>query len=321
MYNEELKEKFLLRYTNVNRWKMGRYLFEALEKYENAWGADICTRSTEELQPVVSEISGMRESSIHSRLSILKDYFRWCLENGVPGATDGIFAVESIDLGKIKRMTVANPTHLQAYLDCIYEDESEGTMDCVYRCYFWLAYSGIAEDKIVNLTTSNVNFMNMSVDYENTSYPIYREGIQAFRNCAELKSFKINHPHYTTYKDRVEGDQLMRGVKKTTSIVTIRSIVSRRQGNRSSWRGKSKDSKDMNLMLSYPRLQLSGLYYRQYEYERAGGKVDFMDAALRFTEGKTYRLESGRNLIGAVHRRRAGQYQEDYIRWKEAHSI
>lgn len=321
MYNEELKERFLLRYTNVSRWKMGKYLFEALEKYENAWGADICTRSTEELQRVVNEISGMRENSIHSRLSILKDYFRWCIENGVPGAGDGIFAVDSIDLSKIKRMTVANPMHLQAYLDCIYEDESEGTMDCVYRCYFWLAYSGIPEDEIINLRISNVNFINMSVDYDATSYPIYREGIPAFRNCAELKSFKINHPNYTTYKDRVNGDQLMRGLKKTTSISTIRSVVSRRQGNRNMWKGKDKDNKEMNLVLSYPRLQLSGLFYRQYEYERAGGKVDFMDAAIKFAEGKRYRLESGRNLIGAVHRRHASHYREDYLRWKEAHSI
>ena len=75
-----------------------------------------------------------------------------------------------------------------------------------------------------------------------------------------------------------------------------------------------------DLQLSFYRVRMSGLFYRTYEIERAGGTVDFSDAALRLMDGKTYSL-SGREKIEHNQLRIERDYFEDYQRWKLAFSM
>ena len=74
------------------------------------------------------------------------------------------------------------------------------------------------------------------------------------------------------------------------------------------------------MKLSYSRIWISGLFYRMYERERAGLPVDFSEAASRFMEGRTYKLESGRNTLESYQRRVAREYLLDYEYWKSTFS-
>lgn len=317
MYNEELKTKFVRGYTNsISTAEVCQTIFNAFEQYEVEWGADLCTRSTEELQPVVDGLVGFRARSKWMMLIILKDYVKWCIGMKVPGACDGMLKIETVGLEKVKHQTVASPLHLQRYLDSICEPESEETTDNIYRCFYWLAYGGVAEEDILSIKCSDVDLNNMVVRYNDTEVPIYREALPAFKNCVNLTQFVYKHPNYDklVYKDRADGDTLVRGIRSAPSIKAMRVELSRRS--------KAKmDEGKTDLKLSYFRVWISGLFYRMYERERAGMPVDFSAAAAQFMEGKTYKLDRGRNTPEAKKRQLTRDYLEDYERWKLAFAI
>lgn len=317
MYNRELKEKFIFGYTkSENTMRVCLSVFDMFEKYEIKWGADLCTMSAETLQPVVDDLVGLRSRSKWSRIIILKDYVKWCINNGVPNACDGMLKITSIGFKKIKQQTVANPLHLQKYLDSICEPESEKTIDNVYRCFYWLAYSGIAEEDILSIKCSDIDMVNMLVHCKGVEYPIYREALPSFKNCIELTQFVYKHPNYNKpiYKNRIDGDILVRGFRSEPSVKVLRAELSRRS------KIKLTDG-ETDLKLSYFRVWISGLFYRAYESERAGIKPDFSTTAAHFMEGKTYKLDSGRNTPEAKKRQLAKDYLEDYERWKTAFII
>lgn len=316
MYNEELKLKFVREYTNsIKTAEACAATFQAIEPYEREWDADVCTRSADELRPVVEVLAGFRAKS-WSRMFILKDYVKWCISIGVPEACDGVLNIADAGLDKIRTQTVASPLHLQTYLDSICESESEQTVDNIYRCFYWLAYGGIAEEDILNIKCTDVDFQNMVVRYNDTEAPIYREALPTFKNCVELTQFVYKHPNYNklVYKDRASGDTLIRGIRGLPSLKVLRAELSRRS--------KSKiDTGKTNLKLSYYRVWISGLFYRMFEQERAGIPVDFSATAAQSMVGKSYKLASGRNTLESKKRRLVRSYHEDYERWKLAFLI
>lgn len=327
MYNTELKERFIKDFsTNTGRRHLATVMFNSLEPYEEAWNADFCTRSKDELTPVVSELVGFRTNSKRTRMSILNEYVRWCIKNNIDGACDELFLIEELGLDKLKRQMVANPQHLQRYLSCICDAESEETVDCIYRCFYWLAYSGMDDDEeALKVTVDEVSFEDMVIRHGGKEYPIYREAIPALKNCVKLTQFRYKHPNYApdkvVYKERAEGSTLLRGITNDKSVKAMRVDMSRRAKNAKYKSISDTDDKSLDLKLSFYRVWLSGMFYRVCEAERAGMPVDFMDVASIMMEGKTYKLDSGRNLIGAKQRQLASDYLEDYNRWKEAYSI
>lgn len=326
MYNTEIKTRFITEViTSASRRNLVTVMFNALEPHEKAWGADICTRNKEELQPVVSELVGFRTKSQRARMSALKAYVRWCIQNQIEGACDELFLIDELGLDKLKRQMVANPQHLQRYLNCICDAESEETVGCIYRCFYWLAYGGMQEEDVFDVVESDVNLEDMVVRHGGNEYPIYREAIPAFKNCVNLRQFRYKHANYSAdkvvFKERASGNMLLRGISESKSIKAVRVEMSRRAKNPKFMSITDKDDKSLDLKLSFYRVWLSGLFYRTYEAERAGMPADFLAAAEQFMEGKTYKLDSGRNLIGAKQRQLASDYLEDYNRWKEAYSI
>lgn len=317
MYNPEIKTSFLNQYTqSSNTAEMCTRLFDALSKFEEEWGADLCTMPAEKLQPAVESVVGLRFKSKWTKIIVLKDYGRWCLANGVPGASDGIMNINATGLDKIRVMMVSSPAHLQACLDAVFDPESDKTIDCTYRCYYWLAYAGFPEKEILNVKVKNVDLDDLVVRYNGKEYPIYREGIKAIRNSAKLKEFSYIHPLYSKriVRNRVDGDMIMRGIKAEPNICGLRAELSRRNTQ------AVKDGKTF-VSITYYRVWLSGVFYRALEKEKMGLPVDFSDTAKEFMSGKEYKLDSGRNTLKSVQRRIEKDYVQDYERWKAAYMI
>lgn len=316
MYNEDLKKRFVRDYTgSLNTANVAATVFNAVEKYETEWNADLCTRSTEELQPVIDEIVGLRSRSKWMTLTILKEYVKWCIAMKVPGACDGMLHIEAVGLDKVRHQMVSSPLHLQRFMDSIFDSESDETIDNIYRCYFWMAYGGIDEDDTILIRNEDVDFSEMIIRYKTISVPIYREALPAFRNAVNLTSFVYKHPNYskTIRRDRVPGDTIMRGIKAVTKAFTMRATLSKRNI-------KAVEEGKTDMQLSFYRVRMSGLFYRIYEMERAGIAPNFSDAALRVMDGKTYSLK-GREKIEHKQNRIERDYMEDYQRWKLAFSI
>ena len=328
MYNEEVKQRFIKEFnSSLSRRKTTMDVFNLLEPYEENWGSDFCTRSKSEIQPVIGEIVGFRTKSQSTRVSILKSYVRWCIENRVEGACDELLSIKTNEIGleKLKRQMVASPQHLQRYLNCLFDKDSEETVGCVYRCFYWLAYGGMREEDVLNVTTSDVDLQRMVVRYNGYEYPIYREAVPAFTNCVRLKEFRYKNSNYvferSSFRERASGDMLLRGFGESESLNAFRVEMSRKARLQKFRADKDMNDKSLDLKLSFYRVWLSGLFYRTYENERAGMPVDFSTASKFFTEGKNYKLDSGRNTILAKQRKVAREYLEDYNRWKEVYSV
>ena len=316
MYNEEQKKRFIRDYTgSLNTANVAVTIFNILERYEQAWGADLCTKSAVELQPAIDDVVGLRNRSKWMYLTILKEYVKWCLAMKTPGACDGMLHVESVGLERVKRQMVSSPLHLQKYLDDLFDNEQEETIDNVYRCYFWMAYGGIDEEDTILIKNDDIDLQRMLIRYKTTIVPIYREAIPAFKNILTLTSFLYKHPNYSKpiWRERVPGDTVMRGVRSTTKVFTMRGSISKRNV-------EAVELGRTNLQLSFYRVKMSGLFYRTYEMERAGFPVTFSEAALRLMDGKTYSL-SGNEKLRHRQNRIEREYFEDYQRWKLAFSI
>lgn len=316
MYNEEMKSRFIREYTgSLNTANVATTIFNAMEEYEKSWNADLCTRSSEELQPVITEITGLRSKSKWMALTILKEYVKWCIAMQVPGACDGMLQIQTVGLDKVKHQMVSSPLHLQKFLDDVFDPESEETLDNIYRCYFWMAFGGIDEEDTILIQNEQVDFGQMVIYYKTTNIPIYREALPAFRNAVSLSSFLYKHPNYSkpVRRDRVPGDTLMRGIRATTKTFTMRTTLSKRNI-------KAIEDGLTDLQLSFYRVRMSGLFYRVYEMERASIPTSFSEAALRVMDGKTYTLH-GREKLEHRQNKIERSYMEDYQRWKLAFSI
>lgn len=320
MYNTELKEKFVKQFTDsISTREACLKLFNKFEPYETEWGSDLCTQSAETLNPIINGLVGFRVTSKNYCMSILSNYVQWCIDNNVPGACDGVLHVKPDNIETVKRQTVRNPKHLQKYLNEICVPESMQTTDNTIRCFYWLAYAGMKEEDIFKVRTTDVHLDRMEVVYDGEPYNIYKEGLGAFNNCVNLKQFVYTNPNYTEdkiiYKDRVPGDILIRGIKGTLSEKTMRVTLSKKSKKClevDPTTGKPKT----DLKLSYYRVWISGVFYRLYENELAGYKPDFKGLADMVSEGKEYKVSSGRNTQESKRRKLASEYAADYRRWK-----
>lgn len=315
MYNEDIKKKFISGYTrSIHTAEAARTVFNAMEPYETVWGADLCTRSAEQLQPAIDNIMGLRSYSKWTALTALREYTKWCMLMKLPGACDGMMHVDTLGLEKIRKRMVASPFHLQKYFNEVFDAESEETIDNIYRCYLWLAYDGMSEEDALNVRSDDVDFQNMLISCNDIEIPIRHEALPAFRNAATLKSFRYKHPNYKPVRrDRAAGDTIMRGIKANTQVMTIRSTLSKRFSE------AFKENRT-ELQLSFYRIWLSGLFYRMYERERAGVQVNFSEIAVREMAGRDYSLNGG-GTLKQKENRKAKDYMEDYQRWKLAFSI
>lgn len=314
MYNSDIKEEFINFYTDKENTKKNCVaLFEVVARYEEKWGADICTRPTEDVIAVLDDVTGIRICTKAYRAAIIKKYLQWCVSKKIPGAINSMENIETpLGLDKLKSHTVSGPRHLQAYLDSVYSPEFQNTLDNTFRCFFWLAYGGMAEEDIFTVNTNDVDFERMIVRYRSTEVPIYREAVPAFKQCVESDAFHYERPinsKSTLVSPRITGSILIRGCRAEPNVMSFRSTLSRQSK-------KALESGRTELELSYFRVWLSGLFYRMHENEQLGIKPDFLPTALQISEGKTYKLDKGRNKIGARIRRLAAEYMEDYLRWK-----
>ena len=104
----------------------------------------------------------------------------------------------------------------------------------------------------------------------------------------------------------------MRGLRATASLKAMRVELSRRSKSK-------RDDGHTDLKLSYYRVWISGVFFRAYENEQMGIEPDFSTVVSKRVEGKTYKLDSGRNTQDAKKRQLVHDYLEDYQRWKLAY--
>lgn len=320
MYNAEVKERFLRSFTNsIASRRVAASLFNSLEQYEQEWGRDICTQGINEINRVLRQVCGVRASGKYTRYRLMQSYFDWCISQQIPGAKP--IALDPWDTGTEKYRTgfVASPMHLQHYLDLLFKPESLESKDDTYRCLCWLAFGGILEIDACDVTGDEVDFNRMLVSHNDTDYPIYREGLQAIRNCVKLDSFKYYHANGSLIRvtDRTPGNQLLRGTSGTFNYRMFLCLYNDKVND------KYTDGKSDGMKVSYENIWLSGIFYRLHELERMGVRID-VDAFVPVLEDKMKgRARKNPEKSMPTHnniRSRAHFLYQDYLGWKQAFS-
>lgn len=317
MYNTEQKENYIKEKISSESYaKLVRGIFEACSKFEYALDKDLCLMDEEDLPEVLDSVLGIRGSSQCGRIIILRDYIRWCAASGVDGVKKSIFNIRISGANKIRQTMVATPLHLQNCLDKIFAKESSGTIDCTYRCYYWLAYAGVEEADILGIKKYDIDFKSQTIRTGGKEFILYRESIPAFLEAVNSSEFMYEHPRYKvpSVRERCDGDEIMRGFSVTPSTMAMRVELSRRNK-------KCIDAGLTDVTLSYSRVRLSGLFYRMYYNEISGIPVDFDPFVSDLVEGKDYKLPSKYSTMKTKQKQIKNDYEQDYERWKSAFLI
>ena len=312
MYRAPIKDQFLREYYTTETTRTNaRAVLERLAPYEEKLEADFSTIRGDALRDIVSSVVGARPASAASGLSVLRAYARWCVANHMPGACDDVQKIKTPGIDKYRSQSVADPAHLQIYLNQVFCPESEDTIDVAYRCFLWFAFSGIKENDAPKVRSCHVDFDMMRICLDDGStYPIYGEALPALRRAVLLTEFVCHNPIYTdnkvARKERVSGDFVLRGIKKGDNDVEpdigrMRTMTSKKT------KAALDDGRTLQ-RLSYKRLYSCGIFYRAYQAERIGAPVRFYHQA---------QIDSKASNKSSI-TRMAKWYESDYEFWKLA---
>lgn len=313
MYNEELKQRFIEDCIQGDgSKKVVTCLFNATERFEVEWGADLCTRSSEELQPMLNEVLTIRSNTQSVSMSYLRTYARWCMEHGVPNVSVALLEATVDSSEKIRAQTVQSPLQLQRYLNAVFAPEEEESIDLLYRCFLWCAYIGIEEQDVQSIQTKDVDLEKMFIYVRDKRFKLYQESLTTFRKVVQLTSFSYSHKNYGTIRrERNEGTALFRGYKGETKLRTLRIGVT---GNTALALKEGRTTQ----RLSYEKAKLSGLFYRIYEMECTGRPVDFGRIAAESIEEKASAQNNSPEYLRLMRLRKKRELMKDYANWKRA---
>jgi len=303
MYNEERKMRFLKE--NRNSLDYGVSIFKRMEAYEKEADKDLCELTGDILQTAVNSTFGTRSVSVKGAILFLRSYVRWCKECEFP-TCDDIFSLEADMEEKFKQRMIASPMHLELTLNKAFEPVGSETVDCVYRCYLWMAFAGVERAETVNITVDEIDFGSMTIEHKSKSYEIYREAIPAFKMACEATQFKYVHPNYdnTIYRKRYEGNYLFRGIRSSQiAIDTIKSVVN------------AKFIK-AGIKTSYEKIRMSGVFYKIYEMERLGMPPNLDDIAMEQVLASRGEHKDDLSSVRNTAKSAARSLKADYECWK-----
>lgn len=325
MYNEKQKSEFISSHTSSDKTSsLISMIFNWFEPYEKDWGMDLSLQSAEILQPVVVELTGVRVKSAELILIILTEYVKWSGKNGYE-VSNGIFDVKINTIYKIQEQMVASPLHLKSRLDYFFGEAKNDSINIIFRVFLWMAFFGMQDKDAVRVSVENVDLLNSRINFEGHSYEIYKESREDFEKACYLKEFNYEHnnPYYVYCKDRASGDLIMRGISSSkVDLMTIRPALNRKLLKViEADTNEKKDVKRNKSKISYKRIYLSGVFYREYERERAGFPVNFST----FVAMEMERREKEKNRVYTTNKSRTRatiankiecEYLEDYEKWK-----
>lgn len=311
MYNDELKRKFIdSEIKSESRKTVALTCFEATQKYEEYYGADICTLNAEELQDVLSKVVGARSSGEVTRTSILKLYVKWCADTQYPGVSNAILTVKPDTTKRFEMQSVSSPEHLQSILNAVFGSDENSNVDCIYKGFFWMGFMGIPEEISVKISVDDVDLQDRVILYNDGAfhgeYPICDEALPVISKLVKLDAFEFTHPLYpdkTKYRPRFGSKQLLRGINSNKSVRDLRRISFDKMKASNSPIAKANK-------LTYSRVLLSGVFYRMWlaESDSVQMPVDF--------SGYIRDIPGNENISERLLSHKERFMREDYEKWK-----
>ena len=259
MYNFNLKTSFLDSIISMSMITDLVELFNLMEPLEKLYERDFCEFEEAE----VSAFFDLLDPDYATRkraFGLLSKYLDFCKRKHIIETSislDGAFYYHPSD---IVDKCVSGPVGLQRYLNLIYTNEDDMTTDNIYRCLYWIAFSGLTEPNLETITCNDVDLDRMQFVVDGNVYPIYREGKKAIAYCKSLTEFNLLRTTYNTNLKRLPGELLLRGIKAYPRVAPLMVEVFKRSKPIIE-SGKIKDR------LTFSDIRRSGIFYRVSEEE------------------------------------------------------
>lgn len=274
MYNKEIKARYIEEiraYKDRSLYNTYVSIFSASEPFENEYKRDVAAFYRSQMANLEDTDAIKEIAPMKYKAAILQyiDWYRRHIQDPDNSGSAKSWVMDSLQ--PYKDSIVSSPAHLQKVLDIVFDSVESGTIDIIYRTYFWIAFAGLRErDRASLVTTKDVRLDDMEIRFDGYSYPIYSEGFKAIKAAKCADAFVYNHPNYTTTRTRVDGDKLLRGVRADADSSGIRRKI----------REKIAEATKVNdsvTQISYRTVLHSGIFYRQYQDEVIddGSKIDF----------------------------------------------
>lgn len=309
----DLKENFLDNYVGENQNLKSTYLFifNLAAPYEKRFGNDLCRFSIEEAQTFCDEAFTVRISSRETYLAKVRVYCDWCgTEGKVKDATMAFYNIDLKKSAKTAEKMVGSPKDLSRRLDSMFRSTKEESTDDQLRAAFWLAFCGVPSwEKAAEIKKQDVDLDRCVFVLDGEEYKIYPEAMPAISNVRNLSSFTTIHRGILRRADRVDSDQLLRGIKTDMNPDTAR---------RKYYQMFKKD-KD----LDFKNVHRSGVFYRAYMSE----VLHEEDPSLAF---RIMALEKAQSIHDeGVDNKKRGRYLrefqndilKDYQEWKDTFAV
>ncbi len=273
MYNVDLKNKFIEQVNNEASKEIYRRLFSRVSQVEFELDQDLCQISDEDkIQEILYLICGVKKNTTNVVLSRCKQYIQWCLREKVPGATDALLNNQYNSDEKFLTGLVGSAKDLTRCLNVVFDKEIKHTYDNVCRCFFWLAFIGVPLKDVFEIKSSDVDLNKKKITHNSAAYEICDEAMPSITNCVKLRAFMYSHPNYSTdiSRDRVNSDQLLRGIKNEAKITTLKPTISKRVNQKGI------------IQLKYDKVLLSGIFCRMYQRELDGYPINFEEVVRHY---------------------------------------
>ena len=313
MYSDKQKLAFIAskKYSD-SMYKNVLFIFSITSIFEEKYHKDVSQMSEIELNETLNELSILKKrNSFVSIITAIKEYIIWCRDNDYQ-ISYSIFNVKIEEIEKFKTKMVSSPKHLRRILDTHFDQPQKETIDVVYRTYLWLAYAGMWDRDAIRVCKTDIDFSLLRVCFNGQSYELYKEGMEDISKACDLERFFFDHPYYSTWKDRVEGNAILRGLSSVPTLSNMRAKVNIHLKNNEAQK------------ITYNNIRLSGTFYRAYEMEKEGFEVDFspvVDLEMNkreirrkesFATSETYTREVMKGRIKS-------ELEKDYEKWKCAY--
>ena len=263
MYYQEAQKKAFLKDTQTS-WRTAMAVFGRTAPIEIDKNKDISQFQKAELESFFSDYPTNPERA----LLLLREYNQWCAAQGFQTTKD-IFQIKTPAVEKAKKRMVSSPKHLALVLNQLFAPVEEETIDCLYHCFYWLAFLGIAKQaEALEVRADEVNFDELLIQHQGKSYEIYPEAVPALQKAAFLTEFNYIHPgyHKNIRKKRIVSPYLFRGLRM--GKLDTHSLYSNLN---------HKLAQCQEKRISYSPIYSSGIFYRVFQLEQAGFPANFSE--------------------------------------------
>lgn len=189
MYNEDIKNKFLSNYSNVNTQTLYRKLLSKFGAYESQVGKDLYTFSVEEVADLLYWYSPKSRNSASTALSVIKMYRSFSVREGYTTVhLDFTRLIGESDINIFLNRKALPLSYLKS------EDEFyaivnhlENYQDAIILILLWNGIDGFKHSEIVDLKVKNCEFDNNKIYVTDANDNIVREAILSEKDMGFVK--------------------------------------------------------------------------------------------------------------------------------------